>query len=118
MTPKDTKLAVEHMQNWIENIANKMANDFIYKNCLILMTSFENCEMLYNELSKKENLQQMGYTILYSTTDKSMRYLQEEYKKLAMNGNKTILIGNISFFTGIDLPNELINTLIIGKLPF
>ena len=28
----------------------KMASDFIYKNCLILMTSFENCEMLYNEL--------------------------------------------------------------------
>ena len=42
----------------------------------------------------------------------------QEYKKLAMNGNRTILIGNISFFTGIDLPNELINTLIIGKLPF
>lgn len=115
---KDSKLSVEHMQNWIENIAKKMASDFIYKNCLILMTSFENCEMLYNELSKKENLQKMGYRILYSTSDKSMRYLQEEYKKLAMNGNRTILIGNISFFTGIDLPNELINTLIIGKLPF
>ena len=43
-----------------------------------------------------------------------MRFLQEEYKKLAMNGNRTILIGNISFFTGIDLPNELINTLIMG----
>ena len=67
------------------------------------MTSFENCEMLYNKLSKKENLQKMGYRILYSTSDKSMRYLQEEYKKLAMNGNRTILIGNISFFTGIDL---------------
>lgn len=115
---KDTKLAIVHMQNWIENIAAKMASDFIYKNCLILMTSFENCEMLYNELSKKENLQKMGYTILYSTADKSMRYLQEEYKKLANKGNRTILIGNISFFTGIDLPNELVNTLIIGKLPF
>jgi len=115
---KDSKLALEHMQNWVKLIAEKMANDFIYKNCLILMTSFENCEMLYNELSKKDNLQKMGYTILYSTSDKSMRYLQEEYKSHARSGDKTILIGNISFFTGVDLPNELINTLIIGKLPF
>ncbi len=82
------------------------------------MTSFENCELLYDELVKKEKLIQQGYTILYSTQDKSMRFLQEEYKKLEATGHKTILIGNISFFTGIDLPNELINTLIIGKLPF
>jgi ATP-dependent DNA helicase DinG len=47
-----------------------------------------------------------------------MRFLQEEYKKSARDGVPTILIGNISFFTGIDLPNELLNTLIIGKLPF
>lgn len=115
---KDSKLSNEFMLGWIKRIADKMANDFIYKNSLILMTSFENCELLYDELVKKEKLIQLGYTILYSSQDKSMRFLQEEYKKLAANGHRTILIGNISFFTGIDLPNKLINTLIIGKLPF
>ena len=82
------------------------------------MTSFDNCEMLYNELISKDNLKKQNYNILYSTADKSMRFLQEEYKKSARSGIPTILIGNISFFTGIDLPNELLNTLIIGKLPF
>lgn len=115
---KDSELSLTYTLSWVKLIASKIAEDFVYKNTLILMTSFDNCEMLYEELSQKENLKKSNYNILYSTADKSMRFLQEEYKKSARSGVPTILIGNISFFTGIDLPNELLNTLIIGKLPF
>jgi len=115
---KDSELSLTYTLSWVKLIAAKMAKDFVYKNTLILMTSFDNCEMLYNELIEKDDLKRKNYNILYSTQDKSMRFLQEEYKKSAKSGRPTILIGNISFFTGIDLPNELLNTLIIGKLPF
>lgn len=102
---------------WIKALAEEMNESLIYKNTVILMSSFENCHALADALLKHERIKE-NYEVFYSNPSLSIKALQEKYKTAIALGRQCILIGNLSFYVGIDLPNDYLNTLLIGKLPY
>lgn len=109
---------IEKLTNaWIDAIAEEAANKLIYKNTVILMSSFENCEALNEALLKYTKIKD-NYKIFYSSPSQTIKQLQNRYMTAINDGYNCILVGNLSFYTGIDLPHHYLNTLLIGKLPF
>ena len=102
---------------WIKNIAEASTLS-LNGNTLILMSSFDNCELLARELITNESVSEQ-YDVIFSKKGESLNDTKRKYEDVVDNGRKKgILIGNLAFFTGVDMPHHYVNTLIIGKLPF
>lgn len=111
------KQTEELEKRWIQNIAEAVTLS-LNGNVLVLMSSFSNCEMLAKELWKNEEVCKR-YSIVHSKQGQSIHNTKKEYIDIVNKEERNgILIGNLSFFTGVDLPHHYINTLVIGKLPF
>ena len=86
-------------------------------NTLVLMSSFINCKLVFDRLIENEKINNK-YKIFYCNQGEGTGETISKYKKSIDDGNKSILVGNLSYYTGIDLPMNYINTLVVGKLPF
>lgn len=102
---------------WIDNIA-QASTESLNGNTLILMSSFNNCKLLAEKLAENEELTKQ-YEIVYSNQNDNLQTIKNKYIDIVDNSDKKgLLIGNLSFYTGVDLPMHYINTLVLGKLPF
>ena len=103
------------VQSWLTNIADAVSK-VRFGNMLVLIGSTENACDLASKLKTIERFNE--YQIIYSNHNKSMRSTQKEYMSIIDSGQKAVLVGNISFFTGVDMPGDYINSLVITKLPY
>lgn len=106
--------------NWINNIADGI-EDNIQGNTLILMTSYDNVytmkEKLHNITNNKEAYIH-DYKIIAASENESLEITKDKYIKAKESGSKVILITGLNAYTGLDLPGDLIDTLVFAKLPF
>ncbi len=106
--------------NWINNIADGIEEN-IQGNTLILMTSYDNVytmkEKLDNIATNKEAYIH-DYEIIAASENESLEITKNKYIKAKESGNKVILIAGLNAYTGLDLPGDLIDTLVFAKLPF
>jgi len=107
--------AIELYRQWVKNLS-ELAEETICGNTLILMSSFENIELIRDFLLENDKIKQK-YEIYISTFGSNMRKVVAEYKKSIDEGKKAILIGGLNFYTGLDLHGKYLQTLFIGKLP-
>jgi len=101
-------------RKWVENLA-RFASENIYGNTLILMSSYENVELMRDYLVDMN--MDKEYEIFANTYGTNMRTIVKSYKKAIDEGKKAILIGGLNFYTGIDLHGDYLQTLFVGKLP-
>lgn len=101
-------------EKWIENLA-ELAKKTFWKNGLILMSSFENIELM--EKALQENGFTQKYKIFSHKVGTSMRMVIKNYREAIDAGESAVLIGGLGFYTGIDLHGDYLSTLFIGKLP-
>ena len=96
---------------YIEKVSNLLIDlkTKVQKRMLILCTSYKQINDFQNVL-QKENLKNVYYQSLTSS--------KENLLKQYMENNEAILFGTSSFWEGIDLPNDLLEILIILKVPF
>lgn len=106
---------IELETNWIKNISSAL-DKILYGNTLILMTSNTNCEIMFDVLNQSEALN--SYSKFYAKEDVPFYSIQNQYKRTIEQGGKAILISNLTGYVGLDLPGELIETIVITKLPF
>ena len=99
---------------WVKALA-QYAIETIYGNTLILMSSYENIELMRDYLIKFHIDEE--YEIFANTYGTNMRMLVKAYKDVIDSGKKAILIGGLNFYTGLDLHGDYLQTLFIGKLP-
>jgi ATP-dependent DNA helicase DinG len=106
--------------NWINNIADGIEEN-IQGNTLILMTSYDNVytmkEKLHNIATNKEAYIH-DYKIIAASENESLEITKDKYIKAKESGSKVILIAGLNAYTGLDLPGDLIDTLVFAKLPF
>lgn len=106
--------------NWINNIADGIEEN-IQGNTLILMTSYDNVytmkEKLHNIATNKEAYIH-DYKIIAASENESLEITKDKYIKAKESGSKVILIVGLNAYTGLDLPGDLIDTLVFAKLPF
>lgn len=106
--------------NWISNVADGI-EDNIQGNTLILMSSYDNVyimkEKLHN-IAKNKNAFIHDYEIIVASENESLEITKNKYIKAKENGSKVILIAGLNAYTGLDLPGDLIDTLVFAKLPF
>lgn len=107
--------AVEY-ENWVKNLAT-LAKETLWNNGLILMSSYENIELMEKHLILNNFSDK--YKIFAHKEGVSMRKVVDDYKQSVADGNLSVLIGGLGFFTGLDLSGKLFSniTLFIGKLP-
>lgn len=106
--------------NWITNIADGI-EDNIQGNTLILMTSYDNINIMKERLDNiatNENAFIHDYEIIAASENESLEITKNKYIKAKENGRKVILIAGLNAYTGLDLPGDLIDTLVFAKLPF
>ena len=101
-------------ERWVDNLA-RLCKETAWGNTLVLMSSFENVEMM------KEALEALGmgeeYAIFHHRIGTGMRQVVAEYKRSVDAGKKSLLIGGLGFYTGVDLHGDYLHTLFLGKLP-
>jgi len=100
----NSDIFIKKISQLIMDIKNR-----VNKRMLILCTSFKQIEgfKLIFSKNKIEN-------ILYQNTSSSKERLLKQY----IENSKSILFGTNSFWEGVDLPEELLELLIILKVPF
>lgn len=99
---------------WVENLAS-LAKDVFWNSGLILMSSYENVELMEQTLQKNGFADK--YLIFAQKFGANMRTVVKRYKEAIDNGEQAVLIGGLNFYTGVDLSGKYLNTLFIGKLP-
>jgi hypothetical protein len=106
--------------NWINNLANGI-EDNIQGNTLILMTSYDNVEIMNQKLiniATNKNAFLHDYIIIAASENEPLEITKNKYIKAKEDGNKVILIAGLNAYTGLDLAGDLIDTLVFSKLPF
>ncbi|MFW6273810.1 MAG: helicase C-terminal domain-containing protein [Halanaerobium sp.] len=78
---------------------------------LVLFTSYRMLNYCYNNL--KERAEEKGIRIL-SQSELSRNYIMKEFN----SAYNTVIFGTSSFWEGIDLPGNLLQYLVMVKLPF
>ena len=114
MDKKNNSLFLKKYERWIANQA-ELINTTAWGNTVVLMSSFENIEMLYSALV--EIGVDREYCIMPHRQGVSLRQVVREYKESVDNGKQTMLICGLGGYTGIDFYGDYLNTLHIGKLP-
>jgi len=99
---------------WVSRLARLVEKTF-WQNGVVLMSSFENVEMMEEELKKTEIGEE--YKIFSHTQGKTMKSVIDDYKKSIDAGHPSLLIGGLNFYTGLDFHGKYLSTLFIGKLP-
>jgi len=79
---------------------------------LILCTSNQLVAELYNQTSR--NLRSHGFRVLGQSISGTAEQVLQEFRQAP----RAVLIGTDSFWEGVDLPGELLELLIITRLPF
>ncbi len=82
---------------------------------LILLNSYNQVNKLEEEMRWNDDLKGISFKF---QGDDSRERLLDAHKADIEGGQKSVLIGLSSFGTGLDLPAELLDTVIIGALPF
>jgi len=82
------------------------------KGTLVLLTSYSMLNDLVSRLSKK--LEEEGITVLVQGESGSRTRILEEFRA----DKSSVVFGTDSFWEGVDVPGEPLETLVIGKLPF
>ncbi len=106
--------------NWISNVAEGI-EDNIQGNTLILMSSYDNVTIMREKLhniANNENAFIHDYEIIVASENEPLEITKNKYIKAKENGSKVILIAGLNAYTGLDLPGDLIDTLVFAKLPF
>ena len=66
----------------------------------------------------KEEIKNRIKEIIAASENESLEITKDKYIKAKESGNKVILIAGLNAYTGLDLPGDLIDTLVFAKLPF
>lgn len=106
--------------NWISNVADGI-EDNMQGNTLILMSSYDNVTIMREKLhniANNENAFIHDYEIIAASENEPLEITKNKYIKAKENGSKVILIAGLNAYTGLDLPGDLIDTLVFAKLPF
>lgn len=106
--------------NWINNVADGIEEN-IEGNTLILMSSYDNLSIMKERLdniAKKQSSYLNDYKIIVASEDEPLELTKARYIETKELGHKVILIAGLNAYTGLDLPGELIDTLVFAKLPF
>lgn len=82
---------------------------------LMLFNSYKQVNDLEEEMRWRDEFN--GITFRFQGEDSRERLI-DEHKDDVRNGRVSVLVGLASFGTGLDLPAELLDTVIIGALPF
>jgi ATP-dependent DNA helicase DinG len=117
LTPKmglDPWNKPKERENYFNNVA-KMVKKYLYKtngNALVLCTSNLQMKALYDLCA--DELTRKGMYILRQNGGMTREQLVEEIKTVA----NTVIFGVDSFWTGIDIPGNHLQNVIIPKIPF
>ena len=95
----------------IFNIISKVKKD-INKRMLVLCTSYQQIKTLKDIYLKQTD--KIDKNILFQDSNSSRQILLNSYIK----NSGSILVGTNTFWEGIDLPNDMLELLLIVKLPF
>ena len=109
----NTNLDINSYEYYLDifKIISKIKSD-INKRTLVLCTSYKQIKIL-KEICLKQN-DQLDENILFQDPNSSRQILLNRY----INNKGSILIGTNTFWEGIDLPSDMLELLLIIKLPF
>lgn len=99
--------------------ATSLAMDTIYRskgNVVLLTTSKESAELLLDAIKNERN---NPFKSILSSSNGKAKNVRTEYTRLIDESpnERFCLIGDISYFTGMDLPKKYLNTLAIARIP-
>lgn len=91
--------------------------DFMVSSTIKILEN-SNCNLLILFTSKKRLIEFKNKILPFTSTNKiNLFEKKQDIKKLSLKGSRSILLGSKGFFEGIDIPGDLLNMVLIDKMP-
>lgn len=91
--------------------------DFMISSTIEILKN-SNCNILVLFTSKKRLIEFKNKILPFAIANKiNLFERKQDIKKLSLKGSRSILLGSKGFFEGIDIPGDLLNIVLIDKMP-